>query len=391
MVASGVVIGSLAARLNWIARVEARDGTRTGWSGTVSYRDGAAALLPQTAVDVTVTTARRHPTGDGALQRRRRAGQDRGLRAGSASFHPVEFEFDVVEGTTAVTSIETAAHPNRPAGLPAETLTIEKVFQRAGFDVSVTATGPTVPLAGAGADAVWSNVEMHDAMQMFWSRFANTAQWSFWVLLRGQAHRRPRPRRHHVRQHRLEPAPGHGDLQRLVHRGCRPPATRRPAAWVRRMRFWTACHEMGHAFNLAHSWQKSSRAQPWIPLADEPEATQLHELSVQGRGRADGVLRRLRYRFSQDELMFMRHAPERFVQMGNALWFDHHGFENAKTSPEPKYRLELRANRAEPVFDFLEPCALELKLGNVSGEPQLVSENVLADDHLIGDPQEGPR
>ena len=27
----------------------------------------------------------------------------------------------------------------------------------------------------------------------------------------------------------------------------------------------------------------------------------------------------------------MRHAPERFVQQGNALWFDHHAFE--ETAP----------------------------------------------------------
>jgi hypothetical protein len=381
MVASGVVIGSLAARLNWIARVKPVTGTLNRWSGTVSYRDGAAALLPQTAVDVTVTTAAgiRQATarfsGGGAPVKTVVYGQ------GSASFHPVEFEFDVVEGTTAVTSIETAAHPNRPAGLPAETLTIEKVFQRAGFDVSVTATGPTVPLARAGADAVWTNVEMHDAMQVFWSRFANTAQWSFWVLFAAK----------HIDGHGLGGImfDSIGSNQRQGTAifndsfiADAPAGDAAPAAWVRRMRFWTACHEMGHAFNLAHSWQKSLGT-PWIPLADEPEVRSFMNYPFRVAGGQTAFFADFAYRFSQDELMFMRHAPERFVQMGNALWFDHHGFENAKTSPEPKYRLELRANRAEPVFDFLEPCTLELKLGNVSGEPQLVSDNVLADDHLM--------
>jgi hypothetical protein len=37
------------------------------------------------------------------------------------------------------------------------------------------------------------------------------------------------------------------------------------------MRFWTAVHELGHAFNLAHSWQKSLGT-GWVPLADQPEA-----------------------------------------------------------------------------------------------------------------------
>ena len=78
------------------------------------------------------------------------------------------------------------------------------------------------------------------------------------------------------------------------------------------------------------------------------------------------------YRFSDSELLFMRHAPERFVEMGNAEWFDHHGFEQIDPPPEPKFKLELRANRSKAVFEFMEPVMLELKLTNVSGGPQLI-------------------
>jgi hypothetical protein len=73
----------------------------------------------------------------------------------------------------------------------------------------------------------------------------------------------------------------------------------------------------------------------------------------------------------------MRHAPERFVQMGNADWFDNHAFEQADSSPEPTFRVELRANRSSTEFEFLEPCVLEVKLTNVSNEPQLVGERLL--------------
>ena len=68
------------------------------------------------------------------------------------------------------------------------------------------------------------------------------------------------------------------------------------------------------------------------------------------------------FRFSDGELLFMRHAPERFVEQGDALWFDHHGFEEANTSPEPALKLELRVNRDKPDFEFMEPAVLELKL-----------------------------
>ena len=41
----------------------------------------------------------------------------------------------------------------------------------------------------------------------------------------------------------------------------------------------------------------------------------------------------------------MRHAPARFVQQGNADWFDHHGFQGAAVSPLPQLALELRVHR----------------------------------------------
>lgn len=89
------------------------------------------------------------------------------------------------------------------------------------------------------------------------------------------------------------------------------------------------------------------------------------------------------YRFSDSELLFMRHAPARFVQPGNADWFDHHGFEQAEVSLEPRLKLEVRVNRPRPLFEFLEPVVLELKLTNVSTDPRIVDENVLAAGDLM--------
>src|SRR5262249_40600563 len=100
----------------------------------------------------------------------------------SRYFHSVNFEFDYAAGTTPITSYDTSSHPNRPATLVGEQLSIERVFRRAGFDVSRSAAGNAIPLSGTGAAGLWSDMEMHDAMQVNWSRFANKAQWAMWVL-----------------------------------------------------------------------------------------------------------------------------------------------------------------------------------------------------------------
>lgn len=74
----------------------------------------------------------------------------------------------------------------------------------------------------------------------------------------------------------------------------------------------------------------------------------------------------------------MRHAPKGYVRPGSAAWFDHHGFQQLEDEPPPAFGLRVRANRAQPLFEFMEPVTLELKLTNVSGEPQLVDERVLS-------------
>ncbi len=184
------------------------------------------------------------------------------LQHKSLWFHDVEFEFDSADGTVAVTAVQTHAHPNRPATLPNQNLSIETAFSRAGFNVKKTGSDSIVPLTGAGTDAQWSDSEMHDAMQTYWSRFANTAQWSMWTFFAWQHASCPSegitpdnlggimfddigP------NHRQGTAIFNGSFIRNAPAG--DPAA---AAWVQRMRFWTAVHEMGHSFNLAHSWQK---------------------------------------------------------------------------------------------------------------------------------------
>ncbi len=219
-------------------------------------------------------------------------------------------------------------------------------------------------------------------MQTYWSRFSASAQWGMWVFFAslhdigsdlggvmfddiGPNHRQGTAI---FNDAFISNAPG-GDPQ--------------PAAWVQRMIFWTACHEMGHAFNLAHSWQKSI-GKSWIPLADQPEARSFMNYPYNVSGGQTAFFANFKYRFSDQEMLFMRHAPGKFVQMGKADWFDDHGFEEANVSPEPALRLEVRVNRDRPIFEFMEPVILELKLSNESGRTQLVDEHTLTlNDSMI--------
>jgi hypothetical protein len=370
---SGLIVSGLADRLHWMAKVAPGDGANS-WAGDIRFKDGTASLLPQTRVEIGIA-----PSGSSFQATVKFSGGVTDLvrtyRRNSLYFHPVEFEFAQVEGTFSTMSIDTGAHPNHPTDLPRETLTIETVFQRAGFDVSVSGTRNIVPLSLAGANRTWSNTELHDAMQVYWTRFANKPQWAFWTLF--AARHDQGPSLGGIMFDDIGPNHRQGTAMFNESFIANPPAGDADGdAWVRRMRFWTVVHEMGHTFNLAHSWQESLGT-PWITIGDEPEGRTFMNYPYNVQGGQTKFFSDFYYRFSDQELLFMRHAPERFVQQGNADWFDNHGFRQAEVSAEPKFQLVLRANRVEPHFDFMEPCMLELKVTNVSEDPQIVGEHLL--------------
>jgi hypothetical protein len=146
---------------------------------------------------------------------------------------------------------------------------------------------------------------------------------------------------------------------------------------------------MGHAFNLAHAWQKSlGRPQvdgdPWIPLADDPESRSFMNYPFRVAGGQGAFFSDFEFRFTDDELLFMRHAPRRFVQMGNEDWFENHGFERSAELGGGNFRLQLRSHRPQNRYQFLEPVNLELKLTNVSGEAQPVEADSLKDGRHVG-------
>lgn len=380
LVASGTLYRGLTTRLHWIANLKARGPNI--WTGVIWYKDGDSSTFPFTRITLRAQS--------GWFPRQRKVHvwfyggggpvRPRLFKYKSSYFHPVEFEYDWVKGTDTLTKIQTCAHPNRPAGMPCEELSIREVFQRAGFDVKISGGGGEIPVAGAGANARWSSMEMHDAMQIYWSRFAPRAQWAMWVLFASL---------HEWGYGGImfdSIGPNHRQGTAIFNDSfiSQPPAgDANPNAWVDRMRFWTACHEMGHAFNLAHSWDKEYGI-TWIPLENELEERSFMNYPREVDGGQSAFFANFEYRFSDSEMLFMRHAPSRFVQMGNADWFDHHGFEQAEESPQPTFRLELRANRDKALYEFMEPVVLELKLTNLRDQPQLVDENILENnDQMI--------
>lgn len=306
----------------------------------------------------------------------------------SRYFDAVEFEVDRVENAgEPVLKYDTASHSNRPADLPQEVLSLTAVYQRAGFAATLSPNGTVIPLSAAGVNGTWSTAELHDAMVTYWSRYADRPQWAMWMLW--------------AARHDLGRNVGglmFDDIGPNQRRGAAlfsesflfdPPADdKQGAAWRQRMMFTILAHEIGHTFNMAHSFQKAlgvgqgAPGDPWIPLENEPEARSFMNYPSLVAGGQAAFFSDFRFRFSDEELVFMRHAPRRFVQMGNSKWFVDHGFVAPELLEDHSdWQLEIRPNRERNDYQFLEPVVIEFKLANASTLEAAVDADTLTDGH----------
>jgi hypothetical protein len=373
MVASGTITAGIGRRRHWVAGLTSDEADL--YRGVVWYVNGDQGFFPFEQVTIAVAPGagpetRSATVSYGAAEEPPRIE----VPFVTPHFHQVEFEHDAVEGLVPVLSVDTCAHPNRPEGLPCEELSLDEVYRRAGFEVvRSTQEDEAVPLEGAGVDQRWDDAEMHDAMQAFWSRFTDAPQWALWIFW-AALHRTGRSLGGIMFD---DIGPNHRQGTAIFTDSFISDAEgdASPEEWVRRMRFWTAAHEMGHAFNLAHAWQKALGT-GWIPLPNEPEARSFMNYPFRVQGDQEAFFSDFRYRFSDGELLFMRHAPEQFVQMGNADWFDDHGFSQLERVA-PGLTLEVRANRERPVFEFMEPARLELKLTNTGRAATVVDRSTI--------------
>ncbi|MEZ6141570.1 MAG: hypothetical protein R3B84_13440 [Zavarzinella sp.] len=386
MAASGTGSSGLQFSAHWVARPLTQTITLDGeeWSGPIVQKFGNVNLMPYDFISIRVENGQLRAT----FQRTGFPDRVKDFNFKSPHFREVTFEYDAEEGVDLLLEYETHSHVDRPATLANETLSIDNVFERAGFDVLRTGQDSIVPNAGSGTNERWSSNEMHDAMQVHFSRFAalplsqqNQPRWALWTFFAklyedgpstggimfdtiGSAHRQGTAI---FRNSFISNAPfGETTVD----------------AWRQRMAFWTAVHEMGHAFNLLHAWQKTLGT-PWIPqpsgydLLTFMNYPYLYKTGTFSEANTIRFFKDFDFRFTDDELLFLRHAPERYVIMGGANFGTNHALEQARLSPVPAFALELRVNRETPEFEFMEPVVIEMKLTNTTSQPTLIEEHLL--------------
>jgi hypothetical protein len=247
-----------------------------------------------------------------------------------------------------------------PSSGPRRTLSHQAAFGEAGIELAYHGKPTPVDLSVAGADRAWSDAELQAAMAQYFDRLANRPQWAIWLL---HAWRHDDPRLLGLMF----------DREGLQRQGCavfyEPMSGNN--AFARRNQLHTCVHELGHGFNLLHSWQKSL-ASP--PVPSRPNAVSWMNYPQLYPGGADAFWPEFAFQFDDDELAHLRHALQDDVIMGGRRFTG--GAARVLDDPRDTRRNDdLRLAVSAPgSFDFGVPVTIAIELAATSDRRQVVPE-----------------
>lgn len=132
----------------------------------------------------------------------------------------------------------------------------------------------------------------------------------------------------------------------------------------------TIVHEIGHAFNLVHRFERT------IGRADSTSFMN-YDWLYRGGNQAEQFWEKFSYCFDADELAFLRHGPRAAVMPGSTpfhsvdYWGAVPGTHPAflPAAPTPGLRLTLAPPARGPLFDFGQPVYLQVTLQNTGADP----------------------
>jgi hypothetical protein len=275
----------------------------------------------------------------------------------SVYFRRIIHEMDFEEGITPFTNYNTGS---LPSGGPERVLSITTSYNEAGIDFPQI-TGNLISSNETQGDT-WSDVELHASMVHHFSLFRELPQWSIWTIS---------CKTYHDLGPRLLGIMF--DQQGLERQGCAVFYGRIGGTSTENLRsqLYTHVHELGHCFNLMHSWQKSF-ADP--PVPNRPSSLswmnypQNYPASNNQETNARIFWSLFSFQFDDLEIKHLRHAFRNNIILGGNPFTkgaalhseqDIHLFDNPI---EDHSDLHLQLKSHKQFYIQSEPVVLELKL-----------------------------
>ncbi|WP_306319290.1 MULTISPECIES: hypothetical protein [unclassified Streptomyces] len=288
----------------------------------------------------------------------------------ASAFRTVDFETDTMSGTANFVDYDTAS-ADTPPGYRDRRISVSSAFAEAGVEMRVAGT-TNVANDSSGEDLRWSEAELHAAMVANFSLQRDVPQWKLWTF---------------VATKYLQDAVGGIMFDQMgSHRQGMAVFYKALEAYGlvgSNVELHTYVHELGHAFNMLHSWQKNL-ASPPAPLGPENGYGELSWMnypqnyrSSAGNG-SEAFWKAFPFQFSDDELRHLRHGFYRYIVPGGDNWTINAALElsggeafSLPVTDESGLRLELGGKQA---FGYGEPVMADIKLVRTRGDVTVATD-----------------
>jgi hypothetical protein len=279
------------------------------------------------------------------------------------AFRAVVFEQDCQDTVPApFTTYNTGSYPS---GGPTRSLSVVSAFAEAGVQLLTTGATNVISTAEAGTNAAWSDAELHASMIRHFSRWRDVPQWAVWLF--------------HAKLHDL----GTGlygimfDQQGKQRQGCAVfyAGIGGATADARRLQAYTCVHELGHCFNLLHSWQKSLAIPP---QPNRPASPSWMNYPWRFPGGPGAFWSAFPFRFDAQELVHIRHGFLNDVIMGGNPFRVGSALEDLESWRDPvEDRSGLRLSLEAPAsFPYGAPVTVQVKLTSADPRGQTVTKHL---------------
>jgi hypothetical protein len=236
----------------------------------------------------------------------------------------------------------------------------------------------------------WNHSELHDLMEDRWSDFADVHQWNVYGIIVDRMSGNMSGTGYNSGLYGVmfdfgTWQPGDAYLRQgcaIAHdalMGRTSGTLYNTAAKQDRFFLETFVHEVGHNFNLPHTWQRGNN-----PDSASNSFMNYPWGYTGGAGTETAFWSDFRWEFDDVELEWFRHANRPDIIFGGNNWIGNNlsAFpgDDAALPLELGVRLEVRSI---PVFDFAEPVNVELKLQNIAGHAIDLPNHMSLEDGLV--------
>ncbi|MBK7336363.1 MAG: hypothetical protein IPJ00_09410 [Saprospirales bacterium] len=301
----------------------------------------------------------------------------------SEYFRTVTLEVDRYNGTSFPADVHNNLNPS-PPDLPTGTIDTAQVFRNSGINLTVqeddVLNDPDSPDPGNN----WSEAELHQLMEDNFDRFRNSQQWNVYGVV---VPRFGDPDYNSGYYGTMFDWGGWQPGDSFLRQGfaIAEDATRARSSGTLydnndkrdRLVLQTFCHELGHAFNLPHSWQRSNTP------SSASNSFMNYPWGYTGGSGETGFWSDFRWEFDDPELVWMRHGNRRDVMFGGNDWIGDN--LSIYTGPLPEVQegplsLEIRG---KDIVRLFEPVHLEIKLTNTSQDRIDVLNRLQPEDQFL--------